>query len=75
MAEFICLTYGSVMTYGRLFRNVLDKAFLHFVPNFCHFSKWSALKTLRIMLNYEKSSKMPKNLTKNEEKPCPENYG
>ena len=39
MAEFICLTYGSVMTYGRLFDNFLDKAFLHFVPKFLPFFK------------------------------------
>ena len=42
------------------------QGFLYFLPNVCHFSKWSSLKTLH---NFEKSSKMAKNWHKiNEEK-------
>ena len=52
MAEFTCLTYRSAST-------LMDDSsinfwtWLSFMPNFCHFSKCSALETLQ---NFEKSS-------------------
>ena len=41
-------------------KKFLDKAFLHFLPNFCHFLKWNMLNTLDTLWNYEKSSKIVK---------------
>ena len=46
----------------------LNKAFLHFLPNFWHVS-WF-FKIHSFALHFEKSSDMPKIWQKNKEKPC-----
>ena len=60
------LTYGSISALRMTHPLISGQGFLYFLQDFCHFSNWSALKTLQ---NFEKSSKIW------QKKPCPQIYG